>query len=307
VVEVNRRTVLVIFSYNRPELTRRRLEQLVGLNCQIIVSIDAPKTDTTQADFSDVEIEFSRHVKFVSISENIGTATHIFTRISEQFQSYDNVIVIEDDVAVDKISVETLIGILQHRLPFDVLTIGLFGGMPGKLLSILGLSYWRKSRYFSAWGWAIQKEDWHLFNLDIKKEISSLENSKSWQRLSEKERAIWSQRFQKVVCTPTFTWDYQMMFYGFLHDKKHLLPLFRSCDNEGFGDSRAVNTNSFKPNWYLGSRGVVQNRGEAIKFIAAPLERAFENLDKVTWAGSSTFMSRIHKYKSHLLRTTRFH
>ena len=302
---MDRKTALVIFSHNRPDLTRRRLEQLVGINCKIIVSIDAPKAGMAKVDFTDLEIEFSKSAQFIKTRKNLGTARHLVTRISEQFQSYDNVIVIEDDVAVDKVSVETLIGILKQRLPSDILTIGLFGGLPGKLMSLLGLNYWRRSRFFSAWGWAIQKEDWHLFNIDIKDEIANLENSKSWQRMSEKEKVIWSYRFEKVAHTPTFTWDYQMMFFGLLYNKKHLLPLFRSCDNEGFGDARAVNTRENRPNWYLGSRGVVQNRSESLRFTSGPLERVFENLDRFTWAGSSTLMNKVSRYKSRMLRTMR--
>ena len=300
-----RNTVLVIFSYNRPDLTRRRLEQLVEVKCPIIVSIDAPKIGSINADFTDLEIEYSEHVQFIQTKENLGTATHLVARISEQFQKYDNIIVIEDDVAADKTSIDTLIGILENRLPGDILTIGLFGGLPGKLLSLLGLSYWRRSRYFSAWGWAIQKEDWHLFTLDIKEEVPKLENSKSWQRMNYRERLIWKSRFAKVVRTPSFTWDYQMMFAGLLHNKMHLLPLFRCIDNEGFGDIRAVNTKEPRPNWYLGSRGTIQNKGEDLRIIPGWLGKAFESLDRLTWAGSSFTLLKLLKAKSNFLRTTR--
>ena len=97
-----RNTVLVIFSYNRPDLTRRRLEQLFEVKCPIIVSIDAPKIGSINADFTDLEIEYSEHVQFMQTKENLGTATHLVARISEQFQKYDNIIVIEDDVAALK-------------------------------------------------------------------------------------------------------------------------------------------------------------------------------------------------------------
>ena len=302
---MDRKTVLNIFSHNRPELTRRRLEQLVGVNCQIVVSIDAPKTGITKADFTDIEIEFSKHTQFIKTSENLGTAMHLVTRISEQFQSYDNVIVIEDDVAADKISIETLVGILKNRLPDDILTIGLFGGLPGKLMSLLGLNYWRRTQYFSPWAWAIQKEDWHLFNLDIKDEIPHLENSISWQRMSEREKVIWSYRFQKVAGTPTLTWDYQMMFSGLMHEKKHLLPLTRASDNDGFGDDRAVNTKAARPNWYLGSRGSVQNKSKDLRVIPGWLGLAFESIDRLTWAGSSFSLLKLLQAKSHLSRTSR--
>ena len=298
-----RNTALIILSYSRPDLTRRRLEQLVGVNCQIIVSIDAPKTGSINTDFTNLEIEYSEHAQFKRTKENLGTAIHLVAMISEQFQTCDNIIVIEDDVAADKTSIDTLIGILENRLPDDILTIGLFGGLPGKLLSLLGLSYWRRSRYFSAWGWAIQKENWHLFSLDIKEEVPNLENSKSWQRMNERERVIWKSRFTKVVRTSSFTWDYQMMFAGLLNNKMHLLPLFRCLDNEGFGDTRAVNTKESRPNWYLRSRGTIQNKGEELRIIPGWLGKGFESLDRFTWAGSSPTLLKLLKTKSYFLRT----
>ena len=300
-----RNTVLVIFSYNRPDLTRKRLEQLVEIKCPIIVSIDAPKTGSINADFTDLEIEYSEHVQFKRTRENLGTAMHLVSMINEQFQTFDNIIVIEDDVAADKTSIDSLVRILENRLPGDVLTIGLFGGLPGKFLSLLGLNYWRQSRYFSAWGWAIQKEDWHLFSLDIKEEVLKLENSKSWQRISEPEKVIWKYRFAKVVRTSSFTWDYQMMFAGLLHHKMHLLPLFRCIDNEGFRDIRSVNTKESRPKWYLGSRGTIQNKGEDLIIIPGWLGKVFESLDRLTWAGSSPTLLKLLKAKSNFLRNTR--
>jgi hypothetical protein len=301
---MSRNTALVIFSYNRADLTRRRLEQLAGVKCPIIVSIDDQKKGSIKEDFTDLENEYSEHMQFKRTRENLGTAMHLVSMITEQFQTFDNIIVIEDDVAADKTSIDSLVRILENRLPDDVLTIGLFGGLPGKFLSLLGLNYWRKSRYFSAWGWAIQKEDWHLFSLDIEEEIPNLENSKSWQRMNERERVIWKNRFAKVIRTSSFTWDYQMMFAGLLHDKRHLLPIFRCVDNEGFGDIRAVNTKESRPSWYLGFRGTIQNNYLDLRIIPGWLGKAFESLDRLTWAGSSPTLLKLLKAKSHFLRTT---
>jgi hypothetical protein len=170
-------------------------------------------------------------------------------------------------------------------------------------LSLLGLSSWRKSRYFSAWGWAIQKEDWHLFSLDIKKELPKLENSKSWQYMKERERDIWKHRFEKVVYTPYFTWDYQMLFTGLLHNKMHLLPLFRCCDNEGFGDSRAVNTKECRPKWYFGASGTIRQKNQHLRIIPGWLGKILQSLDRLTWAGSSARQLKLLKVKNYLLRT----
>ena len=96
-----------------------------------------------------------------------------------------------------------------------------------------------------------------------------------------------------------------MMFAGLLHHKMHLLPLFRCIDNEGFGDMRAVNTKESRPNWYLGSRGTIQNKGEDLRIIPGWLGKAFESLDRLTWVGSSSTLLKLLKAKSHFLRNAR--
>ena len=301
---MQRSTVLIIFSYNRPDLTMKRLRQLVGVNCKIVVSVDAPKVGGPKFDFGALKLMYESQVQFLQNEENLGTAKHIVSQISDQFKTCDNVIIIEDDISVDKASVDTLIEILKFRLPEDVLTIGLFGSIPGKLISYVSKSYWRKTRYFSAWGWAIQREDWPLFKLDIKEEISQLKYSQSWLRLNEREKRIFQYRFEKVIQTPALTWDYQMMFYGLLHDKKHLLPLFRCCDNNGFGDLRAVNTKTPRPKWYVGSRGIAE-RGFGLRLIPSRAAAIFEFLDKLTWAGSSFLLLELLKAKSRMFKSSK--
>lgn len=77
---------------------------------------------------------------------------------------------------------------LQERLPQDILSVGLFGFLPGKLMSRFGFNRWRKSKYFSAWGFAMQREDWSSFNLEIENELSKLETSKTWTKMSDREK-----------------------------------------------------------------------------------------------------------------------
>lgn len=288
---MSRRTVLVIFSFNRPEFTNRRIEQLIGVKCPIVVSIDAQKSGAPLIDFDICEKKFASKVKFIKNQENQGLAVHLVTRMSELFVSYDNIIVIEDDVSVEKSTINYLIEMLQERLPQDILSVGLFGFLPGKVLSRFGFNRWRKTKYFSAWGFAMQREDWNSFDLEIKYELSKLDTSITWARMSAREKAIWKHRFLRVIHNPQFTWDTQMNFAGFWQDKKQLLPLFRLADNEGFDDTRATNTRDKIPRWYKGNRGTINTSKGNVKkrdFVMIPkfLSLFLEFLDAVTWAGA---------------------
>lgn len=288
---MSRKTILVIFCYNRPEASKARIKQLSNVNCPVVVSIDGQRSGIPLKDFDALEKEFSPSVTFAKNQENQGLAMHIVTRMSELFVNYDNIIVIEDDVSVEKSTINYLIEMLQERLPQDILSVGLFGFLPGKLMSRFGFNRWRKSKYFSAWGFAMQREDWSSFNLEIENELSKLETSKTWTKMSDREKAIWNHRFSRVIHNPQFTWDTQMNFAGFCQDKKQLLPLFRLADNEGFNDTRATNTSGRRPRWYRGIRGsidVIDKSSCNYEFLTVPklLRQILEFFDAITWAGT---------------------
>ena len=291
---MSRKTILVIFCCNRPEASKARIKQLSNVNCPVVVSIDAQKSGIPLKDFDALEKEFSPSVTFAKNQENQGLAMHFVTRMSELFVNYDNIIVIEDDVSVEKSTINYLIEILQERLPQDILSVGLFGFLPGKLMSRFGCNRWRKTKYFSAWGFAMQREDWNSFNLEIEHELSKLETSKTWTKMSDREKTIWNHRFLRVTHNPQFTWDTQMNFAGFCQEKKQLLPLFRLADNEGFNDARATNTSGRRPRWYKGIRGsinVIDKSSCNYEFRTVPklLSQILEFFDAITWAGTRRF------------------
>jgi len=295
---VKRKTVLVIASYNRPELTTERIEQLAGVNCPVVVSIDAQKSGSSSPDFDTCETKFSSKVKFVKNRENLGIAMHPFKRISELFMSYDNVIWIEDDISVEKTSINYVIEMLQQRLPQDILTIGLFGFLPGKFMSRFGFNGWRKTKYFTGWGWAIQREDWNSINLIIEDQLYKLKESKIWNDMSSTEKSIMNHRFLRVIHNPQFTYDTQMTFAGFLQDKKHLLPLFRVADNQGFHDTRATNTRDKIPRWYKGSKGSIKmSKKKRLKkeicIVPEFVSSLLEFFDAVTWVGTRKLPKRV--------------
>ena len=291
---MSRKTILVIFCYNRPEASKARIKQLRNVNCPVMVSIDAQKSGIPLKDFDTLENEFSPNVTFAKNQKNQGLVMHFVTRMSELFVNYDNIIVIEDDVSVEKSTINYLIEILQERLPQDILSVGLFGFLPGKLMSRFGCNRWRKTKYFSAWGFAMQREDWNSFNLEIEHELSKLETSKTWTKMSDREKAIWNHRFLRVIHNHQFTWDTQMNFAGFCQEKKQLLPLFRLADNEGFNDARATNTSGRRPRWYKGIRGsinVIDKSSCNYEFRTVPklLSQILEFFDAITWAGTRRF------------------
>ena len=299
---MSRKTAVVVFSYNRPEYAYARLEELKHVDGDLIVSIDGPKQSANLDRFLDLEDKFSQSAKFLWMQKNNGTARHIFNRITELFTEYENVIVVEDDIEVGCNTINALIKILDVRLPSDVMTIGLFGAMPGNCKIAKNFNRWRKSKFFSSWGWAIQKEDWELIKLDISEELIRLDTSLTWHSLGKTAQSIWLSRFEKVIKYPNFTWDYQMFFWQVVFEKKQMLPIFRLGDNIGFDNVLSTRTKGKKPKWYIGQRGDINKQLENGVVLDYRFHKLFEFLDSTFWAESNQFFMALRKVKFSLRR-----
>lgn len=295
VQKVTRRTAILILAYQRPDFLLNRLKEVAGMTEKnVIISVDSDynRNSELRNRFNELKSLFPNYT-WIFRERNLGLSKHIYTAVSEVLQDFENCVVIEDDVSVHELALKSLIERLSVRLPSDILTVGLFGGLPSiRNLEKLFQNRWRKTRYFSAWLWGIQREDWKGFSLEIvrdspidKREIFKL-------AVSRKTHLIWTYRLRKVELNPQFTWDYQMFFYGVIEGKKHLLPIMRAADNLGLGDPRATNTKHKKPFWYVGNRcnsSITPNpqlRSKVVSFL-------LQEIDAITWAGDSRLIPKL--------------
>lgn len=72
---------------------------------------------------------------------------------------------------------------------------------------------------------------------------------------------------------------------SFMYDIKHLLPVYRVCDKEGFNDNRGANNVSQRPRWLFNSNanGVLPDS----KLIPSVLQSFFLYIDSLIWARDS--------------------
>jgi len=249
---------ILVICFNRPELLIRRLTDLSKSSVPpglVIISIDGPKNEVEAAiwndfNFSEHEKESPFPLKFVRRPINLGCSEHIITAVSEVLQNFDTVIVIEDDVVVGNSFVRSMMsGLSIISSDSSIGTVGGFSPFHRGLFSKSG-NYWRKSAYFSAWGWGTTRDFWKGF-ISFK-DIDDIENllkrSSTWMNLTERKKRIWRRRFNRSV------WDYNVQFMLFAQEKKSLLPKLRLVDNEGFSDSRSTHTKHRRP-WNLFGQG----------------------------------------------------
>lgn len=184
---------------------------------------------------------------------NLGLAEHLVSALKICFDNFDNVIVIEDDVSIPSKVLVSVNELLSVRFPPDIQAISLFPGFPSNRFLRMPNNYWRRSPYFCPWGFALQREDWQDFSLNLPSEaLESLKKSKFYNSLSLDQKKVWLHRISKVISNPTFTYDTQIQFTLMIRDKACLVPLFRASENSGFADGVAVHTKLERPRWIVG-------------------------------------------------------
>jgi len=300
---MSRSTAVLLVGYNRPELILKSIERLANLgDLRIIVSIDGQKIPNSNLadNWRSISNLYSR-LTWKLRNTNLGLATHIVTAITEVLNEYDNCIVLEDDVQVEVSPLLEMGELLNSRLPNSVLTVGLFGGLPSlPFLSSILKNRWRSTRYFSAWGWGIQREDWKNFDLNIASRYESELDSLIIKYLGKSRLATWKRRFKIVAENPKFTWDYQLFLYSLVFNKKHILPTFRTCENVGFDDSRASNTRDGLPSWYKGSssRSISHKKARGDKTLITAI---LQIVDSLTWAGDQPQIQKTREFRRKFL------
>lgn len=285
-----RSTALLLLGYSRPEFVARRINELQLLNkkeLDFYVSLDAydgPNVSSVCKKFNQLR-EKHTNIHWLLAEKRFGLTIHLFTRVSELLQEYQRVIVIEDDISTSVQGIRELMRTESLFESKEFFTQGLFGALPKTSVELFMKNRWRKTIYFSAWGWAINRNLWSLYDYQIVRKVGlqALTKNSNWVNLSPNQKRRWTHRFSRVEADPLFTWDYQMQFLSWLHKLDHILPLWRLCDNEGFADERASNTKAPKPNWYLGKKST---RESSLRLMGKNNPtRLLDLLDSYTWIG----------------------
>lgn len=288
--EFNTPLAILLLGYNRPELIVKRIEELGDFSPhKLVVSIDGGASPEISAQFSRIANKYANNLKEIEFwlhTENLGMVRHITGAISRILETHEYVLVIEDDITLARNYVENIRAAITAGIGFKIATFGGFSPLTEQM-TLMPKNGWRHTKYFSAWGWCIQKSVWSLYSYEITgaQLTEGLKRSKTWQKLSLIQKSRWLYRFNKIVANPSLTWDYQMQFMSFKHDFENILPIFRISDNEGFADTRSTNTKALRPRW-MGAEAKMSEK--VVTYSVSKLVGNFvEILDSFTIAGDS--------------------
>lgn len=293
-------SAILLLAYNRWDLVEKRLFELAKSNVKptdVVLSVDgSPDPNLNQERevhinrLKNLDLPFEFEVILRPI--NLGCSSHIITAVTETLNQYESVIVIEDDVSVSPFFLESMNEAFDLiALHDDVGTIGGFSTFHKRshFPLFFKANYWRKSRYFSAWGWGTTKEFWRSFVRvsEVKNLDEYLSQSSAWNNFSRRKKNIWLRRFNRGV------WDFNVQLALFKNDKFNLLPALRLIDNEGFSDERSTHTKHRRPRNLFGEgkTNMIPKKIEEFRF--SPLKKFFWGfVDSNLWAADGLFNAR---------------
>ena len=165
---------IVLFVYKRPAETQMVLDALAAnpeaAQSELFVYADGPKTETDKDKCLEVRSLVKNYRGFAKITlraavQNKGLANSVISGVSEMLETFDRVIVLEDDLVTSKYFLRFMNEALDKFENHD------------NICSIHAFSYpsaCSEVQYFlrrgaDCWGWATWRRGWKLFSSDSRK------------------------------------------------------------------------------------------------------------------------------------------
>lgn len=162
---------IILFTYNRPEHTRRTLAALaandLASSSALTVYCDAPRTEADVATTSEVRevvrgARGFRSVRVVERETNLGLARSLISGIDEALERHPTVIVMEDDLVTSPHFLRFLNDGLRRYVDDDrVVSIS---GYAFPVEGPMPESYFLPGTF--CWGWATWRRGWEIYEHD---------------------------------------------------------------------------------------------------------------------------------------------
>lgn len=292
---------ILLVGFERFDFLQENLDlvrRLPSSDFSFYISIDGPKTNSGEnsilrKDLSTL-IKSSESLKsnnFVH-SQNMGCDKHISWAINWVLQECESVIVIEDDVRMSSDALLAMMRKLQNRKEGDKPKVILGISTLFSPFDFLSWNFWRFTRYFSAWGYGLNREFWKLHQESTSNVVKGMDwndffsTSNYWSKLSKRKRELWKERFLRG------NYDYAIQATMFRFNIYASAPALRMVDNVGHGLEAATHTRFQEPCFLRYRVSKKDFRFLNPSGIASHLNFLFNFLDSNSWAGEGLLTSR---------------
>lgn len=240
---------ILIFTYNRENKIKNLISSLKECDgfkeSKLFIFSDGPKNKKDKVKVKNTrkiireKFHKNNNVTYIEQNENIGLAKSIYNGVNYVFESYDRLIVLEDDLELNQGFLSYMnLALSKYQTNDTVYQIsGHFFEPPG-----LNINKAVFLPFISTWGWATWKSKWSGFN--IENEISLNEWDKN---LIKKFNLNGSYNYyyilKGVLKNKIQSWGVLWYFYVFQSEGLVLYPNKSLVINKGF-DNEATNTNN---------------------------------------------------------------
>lgn len=292
---------ILLIGYERLDFLQRNIEvakKLQGVNLCVYVSMDGLKVseERKHSFVQERDLLLRKAESFGSKvflhNENLGCDRHIPWAIGRVLEDCSEIIVIEDDVRISSQGLREMKRVLLKELTNEDPVVVLGMSSLFNPLGFIHFNFWRTTRFFSAWGYGLNRAFWKIHeesNLEDSQDLGwhkFFEGSSYWKKLSKSKKALWEERFQRG------NYDYRIQATLFRFNLRAVAPIFRIVDNIGHGLTGATHTR-FKAPIYLRFK-VSEKYLYFFRTIMSNvvLNRALDFLDSNSWAGQGVLTSR---------------
>lgn len=229
----------VIFVYQREGNIEHLYESaLNSASADIYFYLDGPKSPKEEIQTKCIKRricslrDFDRS-KLITRKENLGLKLNILSALDEIMDSYDAVIVLEDDLRLSKMFFAFMeMALLKYRDSEDI------GSIHGcsfleRANNVSHINYY-KSRYTHSWGWATWKRCWKKFDAENVLKQKNLVKQIRGSNFGRSERLYWLNAIW--MCKRGFvdSWAYPWSFFHFFEGIKAIAPSVNLVANSGF-------------------------------------------------------------------------
>lgn len=292
---------ILLIGYERLDFLQRNIEiaeKLKGVNLCVYVSIDGPKfsADAKCHFVEERDLLLRKAESFGSKvflhTQNMGCDRHIPWAISRVLEDCAQIIVIEDDVRISSQGLQEMTKVLLREPANEDPVVVLGMSSLFNPLVFLHFNFWRTTRFFSAWGYGVNRAFWKIHeesNAEASQDLvwqNFFGGSSYWDKLSKSKRTLWVERFKRG------NYDYRIQATMFRFNLRAVAPIFRIVDNIGHGLTGATHT-KFKAPIYLRFK-VSEKYLYFFRTIRSNvvLNQALDFLDSNSWAGQGALTSR---------------
>lgn len=233
---------IALFAYNRPLHLRRTVEALaenaLAGKSELFVFLDGPREESDRVLSDEIRKYVSslsafRSVSLVERDKNIGLAASIIAGVSQTLETYESIIVIEDDIVTSPFFLQYMNDALSTYRQDDAVA-----SIHGFVYDIEGLPETFFLKGADCWGWATWRRAWRAFESDGKRLLRGLEEGRLLHDFDLDGAAHYTQMLRDQIEGRNDSWAIRWHASAFLKGMLTLHPgrsLIRNIGLDGSG------------------------------------------------------------------------